>query len=65
MMSVETNNSVKDVDINYGKKYTLSEEEIKKIVENSQRIEGYEPASSEVKSRVKVLMKKHNVKVSI
>lgn len=64
-MSVESDNSVKDVEFGYGKKYALSEEEIKKIVEISQRIEGYERASEEVKSRVQVLMKKHNVKVSI
>ncbi len=64
-MSVESDNSVKDVELVYGKKYALSEEEIKKIVETSQRIEGYESASEEVKSRVQALMKKHNVKVSI
>ncbi|HHB93634.1 MAG TPA: hypothetical protein ENK88_00620 [Campylobacterales bacterium] len=45
--------------------YTLSKEEIAKTVENSQRIEGYEPASKEVKNRVKQLMEKHNVKVSL
>lgn len=64
-MSVESDNSVKDVELVYSKKYALSEEEIKKIVEISQRIEGYEPASEEVKFRVQALMKKHNVKVSI
>ena len=42
----------------------LSKEEIAKVVENSQRIEGYEPVSKEVTSRVKNLMKKHNVQVS-
>lgn len=42
----------------------LSREEIRKTVENSQRIEGYEPASKEVRDRVKLLMKKYNVKVS-
>ena len=47
------------------KTYTLSKEEIAKTVENSQRIEGYEPASKEVKNRVKLLMEKHNVKVSL
>ena len=48
----------------YDKKPLLSKEEIQKVVENSQRIEGYEPVSSVVKKRVKVLMQKHNVKVS-
>jgi len=42
----------------------LSEDEIKKAVENSQRIEGYEPASTDVTRRVKALMKKYNIKVS-
>ena len=42
----------------------LSKEEIAKAVENSQRIEGYEPVSDEVTNRVKNLMKKHNVQVS-
>jgi len=42
----------------------LSKEEIAKVVENSQRIEGYEPVSKEVTSIVKNLMKKHNVQVS-
>lgn len=46
------------------KAFKLSEEEIKKTVENSQRIEGYESASKEVKERVKTLMEKHSVKVS-
>ena len=64
MMSVESANSVKDAVLEYGKKVFLSEDEIKKIVENSQRIEGYEPASPEVKARVQALIKKYNVKVS-
>ncbi|HIP52287.1 MAG TPA: hypothetical protein EYG94_09400 [Campylobacterales bacterium] len=42
----------------------MTKEEIAKTVENSQRIEGYEPASKEVRDRIKLLMKKHNVKVS-
>lgn len=42
----------------------LSEEEIKKTVEISQRIEGYEPVSIDVTRRVKVLMRKHKIKVS-
>jgi len=64
VMVVETNSSVKDVDISYGKKYALSEEEIRKIVENSQRIEGYEPASKDLELQVEAFMAKHNVKVS-
>ena len=34
----------------------LSHDEIQKIVENSQRIEGYEPASFSVKKRVEALI---------
>ncbi len=44
--------------------YKLSKEEIKKTVENSQRIEGYKPVSKEVTQRIKNLMTKHNVQVS-
>ena len=49
---------------NANKPYALSTEEIEKIVENSQRIEGYEPASKEMKKKVEAFMKKHNIKVS-
>ena len=42
----------------------LSENEIKKIVENSQRIEGYEPVSKEFESKVEAFMVEHNVKIS-
>ena len=55
---------VSDVKVPYRKKPMLNKEEIRKTVENSQRIEGYEPASPKVKKRVQALMKKHNVKVS-
>ena len=55
---------VSDVDMAYEKKPLLSKEEIAKIVENSQRIEGYETASVDVKKRVQALMEKHSVKVS-
>jgi Fic family protein len=55
---------VSDVDMTYEKKPLLSKEEIAKIVENSQRIEGYETASVDVKKRVQALMEKHSVKVS-
>ncbi len=44
--------------------YKLSKEEIKKTVENSQRIEGYEPVSKEFEAEVKAFMLKHNVKIS-
>ncbi len=44
--------------------YKLSKEEIKKTVENSQRIEGYEPVSNEFEAEVKAFMLKHNVKIS-
>jgi predicted HTH domain antitoxin len=42
----------------------LSENEIKKIVENSQRIEGYEPVSKEIQEEAKSLMRRYNVKIS-
>ena len=44
--------------------YKLSKEEIIKTVENSQRIEGYEPVSEEFESEVEAFMLKNNVKVS-
>ncbi len=43
---------------------SLSEKEIKKIVENSQRIEGYKPVSEKIQEEAKALMKKHNVQIS-
>lgn len=46
------------------KNLTISNTTIKKIVNNSQRIEGYESASKDIKQKAKELMKKHNVKVS-
>ena len=55
---------VSDVNLAYEKTSLLSREEIGKIVKNSQRIEGYKPASAEIKKRVKALMEKHSVKVS-
>jgi len=45
--------------------FKLTHSEIKQVVENSQRIEGYEPVSQDIKDRVRLLMKKHNVKVSL
>ena len=47
------------------KTYTLSKEEIVKTVENSQRIEGYEPASKELETEVEVFMLKHNLEISV
>jgi len=55
---------VSNVDMSYGKKPLLSKDEIIKIVENSQRIEGYEPASKEYEDTVEAFMLEHNVKVS-
>ena len=43
--------------------YKLSKEEIIKTVENSQRIEGYEPVSEEFESEVEAFMLRNNVKV--
>ncbi len=37
---------------------------IKRIVNNSQRIEGYKLPSKDIQQKAKELMKKHNVKVS-
>ncbi len=42
----------------------LSEENIKKTVSNSQKIEGYKSASKSLQKKAKALMAKHNVKVS-
>jgi hypothetical protein len=42
----------------------LSKEEIKKIVENSQRIEGYEPVSKEIEEEAKALIRRYNVQIS-
>ena len=42
----------------------LSKSEIKKIVENSQRIEGYEAVSKEIEEEAKALMRRYNVQIS-
>ena len=55
---------VSDIKVPYGKKPLLTKEEIRKTVENSQRIEGYESASKELELEVEVFMAKHNVQVS-
>jgi len=48
----------------YEKKPLLSKEEIQKVVENSQRIEGYKPVSKELELEVEAFMAKYNVQVS-
>ena len=55
---------VSDVKTPYRKKPLLTKDEIRKTVENSQRIEGYEPISKELELEVEAFMAKHNVKVS-
>ena len=45
-------------------RFQLSNREIEKIVENSQRIEGYESLSEEYEEEVEVYMKRHNLEVS-
>jgi len=52
------------VKIDNNDKPMLSSKEVKIIVENSQRIEGYELAPKETKERIQALMEKHSVKVS-
>ena len=64
MMVQNDTTHVSDVNVTYGKVPLLSKEEIGVIVRNSQRIEGYVPASTERKKRVQALMEKHSVKVS-
>ena len=58
------NGFVSDVKTPYGKKPLLTKEEIRKTVENSQRIEGYETISKELELEVEAFMAKHNVQVS-
>ncbi|CAA6822421.1 MAG: Unknown protein [uncultured Sulfurovum sp.] len=55
---------VLDVKTSYGEKPLLSKEEIAKVVENSQRIEGYEPVSKEYELEVEAFMKEHKIEVS-
>ena len=57
-------NTIKDLSIIDNTQQLLSENEIKKIVENSQRIEGYEPVSKEIQEEAKALMRRYNVKIS-
>jgi len=58
------NTFVSDVKSIYGEKPLLTKEEIKKVVENSQRIEGYEPVSKEYELEVEAFMKEHKIEIS-
>jgi len=58
------NSFVSDIKVPYKKKPLLTKEEIRKTVENSQRIEGYETISKELELEVEAFMAKHNVQVS-
>ncbi len=42
----------------------LSKEEISKVVENSQRIEGYEPVSEEYELEVEIFMRENGLEIS-
>ena len=46
------------------KSFEMSEKDIVKTVSNSQKIEGYKPASKSTQIKAKVLMAKFNVKIS-
>ncbi len=46
------------------KLFKISKKDIKKTVSNSQKIEGYKPASKSLQEKAKELMVKYNVKVS-
>ena len=46
------------------KSFEMSEKDIAKTVSNSQRIEGYKPASQSTQLKAKELMAKYNVKIS-
>jgi len=48
----------------YKNSYQLSFEEIAKVVEVSQKIEGYEPVSKEFELEVEAFMIRHNLEVS-
>jgi len=45
--------------------FKLTHSEIKQVVENSQRIEGYEPVSKEYELKIKAFMKEHKIGVSV
>jgi len=46
------------------KSFEMSEKDINKTVANSQKIEGYTPASKSTQQKAKELMAKYNVKIS-
>lgn len=46
------------------KTFNIAKKEIIKIISNSQKIEGYKPASKSLAQKAKELMAKHNVQVS-
>ncbi len=46
-------------------KNPISKEVILKTIQTTQIIEGYKPASKETKQKAKLLMKKHDIKVSV
>lgn len=46
------------------KTFDISKKDIMKIVSNSQKIEGYKPASKSLAQKAKDLMTKYNVQVS-
>lgn len=46
------------------KKVNITKKDIVKIVADSQRIEGYKPASKALSNKAKELMAKYNVQVS-
>ncbi|MDQ7084948.1 MAG: hypothetical protein Q9M36_08440 [Sulfurovum sp.] len=48
----------------YFEKNKISNKEIAKVVETSQRIEGYEPVSKELELEVEKFMIRHNLEVS-
>ena len=47
------------------KLFKITKKDIKKTVSNSQKIEGYRPASKSLQKKAKELMAKYNVKVSV
>ncbi len=46
-------------------RYLLSKEEIAKVVENSQRIEGYEPVSKAYELEVEAFMRENGLEISV
>jgi hypothetical protein len=56
---------VREADTLYGQKPLLTREEIEKIVEVSQRIEGYEPTSKAYEAKVEAYMQEHRIEISV